>query len=237
MKYSVNKIWLNKVFILYIKLILIRNVTLMNTLKPFLLVVLTLLTTVISFSNLAMDNMDKSPYKVIAKVGQKLFEDIAQLSPEQRKQIKVMKALIEKDLMSHIDYRYTSYKILGKYVKTATKAQRNAFVGVMKDYLLTTYAQALTKYKDQQVKFEREKKVGKKRIAVVHTEIIEQGAPTINIAFKLRRNKTTGRWKVFDMVVEGISLVSSKQAEITSQIRESSLDAVIEKLRNKAEES
>ncbi len=205
----------------------------MNIFKPFLLVLLTLLTTVISFSNIAMDNIDKSPYKVIDKVGHKLFSDIAMLSPEQRKQPKVMEKLIEKDLMPYVDYRYTSYMILGRYVRTATKAQRNAFVDVMRKYLAMIYAQALTKYKNQQVKFERERSVGKSRIAVVHTEIIEQGSQPIDIAFKLRRNKTTGRWKVFDLVVEGIGLVSTEQAEITNQIRESNLDSVIKLLRNK----
>ncbi|MBL4910680.1 MAG: ABC transporter substrate-binding protein [Alteromonadaceae bacterium] len=204
----------------------------MSFTKQFSLMSLVFLMITFSFPTLSME---KSPYNLLAKVGHKLFNDIATLSAEQRKQPKIMRALIEKDLMPYIDYRYTAYKILGKYVKTATKEQRNAFVAVMRNYLAITYAQALTQYKDQQVKFERDKKVGNKRITVVRTEIIEQGAPTIKIDFKFRKNKSTGYWKAFDMVVEGISLLSSKQAEITRQIRRTSLDAVIETLQRKTE--
>ena len=206
----------------------------MNAIKQFSLISLLVLMISCSFSSMAME---KSPYNLLAKVGQKLFDDIATLSIEQRKQPKVMRALIEKDLMPYIDYRYTAYKILGKYVKTATKEQRNAFVNVMRNYLAITYAQALTQYRDQHVKFERDKKIGSKRIAVVHSEIIEQGAPTIKIAFKFRKNKSTGHWKAFDMVVEGISLLGSKQAEITRQIRQSNLDTVIATLQNKTEKA
>jgi len=184
-----------------------------------------------SFSVSAAEN---SPYKLLDKIGHKLFNDIAELSAEQRQQPKVMRELIVEDLMPYIDYRYTAYKILGKYVKTATKKQRNAFVEVMRNSLVDTYAQALTKYKNQQVKFERSKKTSNKRIVMVRTEIVEQGAPTINIAFKFRKSRRTGKWKAFDMVVEGISLLSSKQAEIIRQIRNSNLDNVIEKLRKKS---
>jgi len=202
----------------------------MNIIKKFLSSFFITLILTTSFANYATES---SPYKVLASVGGQLFEHIAMLAEQQRKDPKVMRALIKKDLMPHIDYRYTAYKILGKYVKTATKAQRNAFVEVMRDYLVITYAQALTQYKDQQVRYERDKNIGTKRIAVVRTEIVQQGSPNINIEFKLRKSKKSGEWKAFDMVVEGISLLSSKQAEIISQIRESGLDSVIVKIRNR----
>jgi len=198
--------------------------------KKFLFFITLSISVFSSFTNQAEE---LSPYKVLANVGGTLFEHIAILPEQQRKDSTVMRALITKDLMPYIDYRYTAYKILGKYVKTSSKAQRNEFVEVMHDYLVITYAQALTQYKDQHVKYEADKDIGSKNFAVVHTEIVQQGAPTINIEFKLRKNKKTGQWKAFDMVVEGISLLSSKQAEITRQIRENGLDEVIAKIRKR----
>lgn len=191
-----------------------------------------LLLTMLSFS-FSAQAVEQSPYKMLSSVGNKLFERIAALPESERKKSEVMRNIIEEELMPYIDYRYSAYKILGKYVKTASKEQRNKFVKVMRDYLSITYAQALTKYKDQQVIFEPEKEVGNKRIVSIQTEIIEQGAPPIKIAFKLRKNRKTGQWKAFDMVVEGISLLSSKQSEITRQIREQGLDAVIAQLQQK----
>jgi hypothetical protein len=51
---------------------------------------------------------------------------------------------------------------------------------------------------------------------MVKALITEQGAPDIKIDFKLRLDKKTKQWKAFDMVIEGISLISAKQAEISS---------------------
>lgn len=204
----------------------------MSIIKNFIFIIFISVSIFSSFSNQAEE---QSPYKVLASVGGQLFEHIASLSEQQRKNPMVMRTLINKDLMPYIDYRYTAYKILGKYVQTATKTQRNEFVEVMRNYLAITYAKALTQYTDQQVRYETDKNIGNKNFAVVHTQIIQQGSPTINIEFNLRKNKKTGQWKAFDMIVEGISLLSSKQAEITRQIRENGLDDVIVKIRKRVE--
>ena len=65
-----------------------------------------------------------------------------------------------------------------------------------------------------------------KRIVGVKTQIIEQGAPTINVVFQMRKNKKTAEWKAFDIVVEGISLLSSKQAELNKKIAKQGIDHV-----------
>ena len=210
----------------------------MNILKKLSIIVFVLSVIATSFTTNAVENdfksrIEKSPYKLLAKVGGKLFDDIALLSAQERVQPEVMRVLIHQDLMPYIDYRYAAYKILGKYVKTASKQQRAEFVEVMRHYLENTYAQALTQYKNQQVKFEGDKDTGNKRIAVVHSEIVQQGSSNIRIEFKFRKNRKTGQWKAFDMVVEGISLLNSKQAEITRQIREHGLDEVIAQIRDK----
>ena len=49
---------------------------------------------------------------------------------------------------------------------------------------------------------------------------------TAEIIFKMRLNKKTGSWKAYDMVAEGISLLSAKQSELTGLIREKGIDSV-----------
>lgn len=50
--------------------------------------------------------------------------------------------------------------------------------------------------------------------------------PDINVTFKMRMNKKSGEWKVFDMTVEGISLLSSKKLEIEKRISKHGIDQV-----------
>jgi len=171
-----------------------------------------------------------SPYVMLSTVGTKLFHDIAELTPAQRKNPDMMKAIVEHDLMPYIDYRYAAFKVMGSYIRKTTTEQRSAFVKAMYANLVATYANALTQYQHQKVNFEQDRSVGEQHIVVVRSEIVDANAPTIHIDFKLRKDSISGQWKAFDMVVEGISLLSSKQAEITSQIRRVGLQAVIDKL-------
>ena len=137
-----------------------------------------------------------------------------------------MQVIVEEELMPSIDYRYASYRILGKHLRKTSKEQRIKFVDSMRRNLARTYANALMKYKNQQVIFESEKPIKDKKIVAVKTQIIDANKPTINVVFKMRQNKKTGQWKAFDMVVEGISLLSSKKAELGKKLAKQGVEQV-----------
>jgi len=167
-----------------------------------------------------------SPYLVLENTGQKLFSRIASNQQELQKFPELMRQIVEEELMPVIDYKYAAYRILGKKLRSTSKEQREKFVDSMRHYLIRTYATALTQYKDQKVIFESEKSINGKKIVSINTQIIDPNRPTINIAFKMRKNKKTQQWKAYDMVVEGISLLSSKQAEFSRRIATQGLDQV-----------
>jgi phospholipid transport system substrate-binding protein len=167
-----------------------------------------------------------SPYLVLENTGQKLFSRIASNQQELQKFPELMRQIVEEELMPVIDYKYAAYRILGKKLRSTSKEQREKFVDSMRHYLIRTYATALNQYKDQQVIFEPEKAINGKKIVSINTQIIDPNRPTINIAFKMRKNKKTQQWKAYDMVVEGISLLSSKQAEFSRRIATQGLDQV-----------
>lgn len=167
-----------------------------------------------------------SPYKVIESVGNNLFDRIATNQQEITKFPDLMRDIVDDELMPHVDYKYAAYKILGKNLRKTSKEQRAGFVKSMRQYLVRTYANALMQYQDQQVIFEKDKPTKGKKIVSVTTQIIDSNRPTIDIAFKLRLNKKTKEWKAYDMVVEGISLLSSKQAELSQRIAKQGIEQV-----------
>jgi len=167
-----------------------------------------------------------SPYAVLADVGNQLFTRIAANQQEIKKFPKLMNVIVEEELMPAIDYKYAAYRILGKHLKKTSKEQRAKFVNSMRSYLASTYANALKQYKNQQVIFESEKPIKGKRIVAVKTQIVDMNKPTIDVVFKMRQNKKTGQWKAFDMVVEGISLLSSKKAELGRRIAKQGVEQV-----------
>jgi len=167
-----------------------------------------------------------SPYLVLETVGNNLFNRISSNQQEIKKFPDYMRVIVEEELMPTIDYKYAGYKILGKHLSKISKKQRAAFVSSIRHYLVRTYATALTQYKNQQVIFEPEKPTKGKRIVAVSTKIIDDNRPDIDIVFKMRQSKKTKQWKAFEMVVEGISLLSSKQAELNNRIAKQGIEQV-----------
>jgi phospholipid transport system substrate-binding protein len=167
------------------------------------------------------------PHQVIEGLGDSLFKRLSEEQKNLSSQPELVKEIIEQELMPHIDYRYAAFKILGKYIKEISKQEREEVALAMKDYLTVIYVNALSQYKNQKIIFQPAEKLKKgKKIAVVKALITEQGTPDIAINFKLRLDKKTNQWKAFDMVIEGISLINAKQAEITSRIRASDIQTV-----------
>ncbi len=97
----------------------------------------------------------------------------------------------------------------------------------MRSYLVRTYANALMQYSNQKVLFEPEGKLkDNAKSASVDVKIIDTGKPDINITFQMRKDTQSQEWKAYDMIVEGISLISSKQAEVNRRISDLGLDQV-----------
>ncbi len=170
--------------------------------------------------------VDSSPYVVLKTTGTNLFSRISANQQAIKESPQLLRDIIEEELMPSMDYHYASYRVLGKHLRKISKPQRIEFVKAMRSYLVKTYAVALAKYNNQQVVFESDKPTKGKRIIGVKTQIIEQGAPTIDVVFQMRKNKKTGQWKAFDLTVEGISLLSTKQAELNKRITKLGIDKV-----------
>ena len=91
----------------------------------------------------------------------------------------------------------------------------------------------MASYGGQELIFEPAKDAGDAKSLAIKAIIREAGYPDINIQFKLRKNSKTQEWKTYDLVAEGISLLSSKQVEFASLIRQQGIQAVIDMMKEK----
>ncbi len=187
-------------------------------------------------TQVAATEIDRTqPYDMIKEVSSETFarlkadQTIIQGNPDH------LKVIVEEELMPYVNEKYAALKLLGSHTKKAKRADVGQFIKSFRGYLVASYAQVLTQYTDQEVRFGPEPKLdGKKRITSVKVAIVDNPRPDINLEFKLRKNKKTGEWQAFDMVAEGISLLSSKQAEWNSKIRKDGILAVAAELENLA---
>jgi phospholipid transport system substrate-binding protein len=180
----------------------------------------------LAFNLQAANQPQLSPYQEIKMVGEKLFGRIASSQQELTKFPELMREIVEQELIPSVDYKYASYKILGKHLKNSTKEQRKKFTESMRHYLVRTYANALNQYNNQKVIYEKGTVKSAAKMASVNATIIDSNKPDIHLTFQMRKNRKTGQWKAYDLIVEGISLLSSKQAEFKGRIAKYGIDQV-----------
>ncbi|WP_448549718.1 MlaC/ttg2D family ABC transporter substrate-binding protein [Thalassotalea fusca] len=179
--------------------------------------------------------VDKNdPYKMIETVADITFKRFAAEQEMIRKNPNLLKNIVREELMPYVNYKYAAFKVIGNNFKKTNKQERAEFVPVFRDYLITSYAQVFTLYKNQQVNFAPAKDFSNDKVVAVNTTVIEPGRAPIDISFRVRKDKKTKEWKAYDMVAEGISLLDSKQAELSSLIRQKGLAHVTKMLREQA---
>ncbi|MBL4940117.1 MAG: ABC transporter substrate-binding protein [Colwellia sp.] len=177
----------------------------------------------------------KDPYLMIKEVAGNTFKRFADEQQAIRVDPNILKTIVREELMPYINYKYSAFKVIGKHLKKTTAQERKEFVPVFRDYLVTAYAQVFTLYDNQPVEFFPAKNFTDKKIVAVNTRVIMSGKNNIDVSFKVRKNRKTNEWKAFDMVAEGVSLLDSKQAELSGVIRQKGLPYVTELLRKKSE--
>jgi phospholipid transport system substrate-binding protein len=144
-----------------------------------------------------------------------------------------LRTIMRENLLPNVDYRFAAFMSLGNRVKTVPAAKRNEFVEVFREYLVTTYANALGYYDNQTVIFEPAGDYQGKRTVTIRAVIQDEGRPDIKIAFKVRFDNRKNKWGAYDMVAEGISLLSSQRSEFETILRQDGIDTVIALMQEK----
>ena len=145
-------------------------------------------------------------------------------------------AVVEEIIYPNVDFNRVSALVLGKHWRTASKEQKLRFRKEFQLLLIRTYARAFTEFNDWTVSFLPMKMKDGSNKALVKTEVLQPGRPPVAVSYRMRLNK--GEWKVYDIIIEGISLVTNYRNSFKNEVKRSgSLDAVIEKLAERNEKA
>lgn len=143
--------------------------------------------------------------------------------------------LINKVVVPRFDFASMSRWVLGRDSWTsASDEQRQAFINEFRTLLVRTYAKALLEYSEEEIKYYPAQGNPDSNLVVVKTEV-KQPAGAGAIPIHYRMHLKDGEWKVVDVAVDGVSLVSTYRGSFASEIRKNGLDALIAKIeeRNK----
>ncbi|EEW09708.1 hypothetical protein SX4_3430 [Vibrio mimicus SX-4] len=171
-----------------------------------------------------------NPYQMMKAVAEKSFDRLKNEQEKVHQDPQYLNVIVEEELMPYVNEQYAALKLLGPNLKGAKREDVAEFVKAFRAYLVTNYAQVLTQYTNQTIEFGPEMPLeGDRRITSVKVEIVDTPRPNIKLEFKLRQEKS-GEWKAFDMIAEGVSLLSSKQSEWSGKIRQQGILAVAQEL-------
>lgn len=140
-------------------------------------------------------------------------------------------ALAEEKILPNFDFEKVSRLVLGKNWTKATPEQQSAFQAEFKTLLLRTYATALSKYKNQTIEYKPFRLDPAAETATVKTAIQQPGGEPIAVDYTL--SKKGDDWKVYDIVIESVSLVTNYRSQFAQEIRQNGLDSLNKKLAEK----
>lgn len=174
-------------------------------------------------------NREPEPVALIRSTADYVLAQIRQRKVELEKDSSGIYELVQEKILPHFDFRVMSRGALGRYWRRATEAQKQRIAQEFQELLVRTYATTLLNYSDQEVEYLPFRgKPGDKRVTV-STRVHDRGGPPIPINYRLYRT-SDGRWKIYDVVVDGVSLVSSYRSSFAAEVKKGGIEGLITSL-------
>ena len=140
-------------------------------------------------------------------------------------------ALAEEKILPNFDFERVCKMVLGKNWRSASEEQQASFKKEFRSLLLRTYATALSKYRDQTIEYKPFRAEAGASNVSVKTQILQPGGQPVAVDYSLVKSESG--WKVYDIVIESVSLVTNYRSQFSNEIRQGSLDSLIKKLADK----
>ncbi len=142
-----------------------------------------------------------------------------------------MVALAEEKVLPHFDFERMTRLAVGRNWAQATDAQKQALIKEFRTLLVRTYSSSLSQYRNQTIDVKPTKIAAADKEATVRTAVIQQGGPQIPIDYSME--KVDSGWKVYDVVIDGASLVTTYRGTFNDQIQKGGVDGLVKTLQDR----
>ncbi len=174
---------------------------------------------------------DTAPDTLVKGVTQEVLGVIKQdkdiQAGNQRKTI----ALVEEKVLPHFNFARMTALAMGPNWRKATPEQQKALIEQFRTLLVRTYSSALSSYRNQVIDFKPLRAAATDADVIVRSEVKQPGGEAVSIDYSME--KTPGGWKVYDVIVGGVSLVTTYRDTFTNEVRNNGVDGLIKALADK----
>lgn len=136
----------------------------------------------------------------------------------------------------HTDFNRIAALVLGKHWKSATSDEKERFKAEFRNLLVRTYSRAFVEYNDWTIRYLPLNLPEGTTKLIVKTEVLQPGLNPVDINYRMVLSQ--GTWKVYDIMIEGVSLVTNYRSSFSEEIqRKGSLSALIDSLAKRNSEA
>ena len=174
---------------------------------------------------------EDSPDALIKKVTDDVLTIVRQDKDIQSGNAKKAIELVEAKVLPHFNFLHMTALAVGRDWNKATPEQKKQLAEEFKTLLVRTYSNALTGYKDQTIRYKPTKMQSGDTDVLVRTEIVQSGNKPIALDYSAE--KLPEGWKVYDVIVAGVSLVTNYRDTFTQEVRANGIDGLLQMLATK----
>jgi len=175
------------------------------------------------------------PQQMVRETGDKVLAELTARKAELEADPSLIYPLVESTVLPHFDFRQMSQSALGRFWRDATDEQKEQVTLEFRELLVRTYATALLGYSGQQIEYLPVQYPQDATKVMIPTRIASGGAPPIPINYRLQRNDA--KWLVYDVVIDGVSLIANYRGQFTQVVRRNGIDGLISTLAAKNRQS
>ena len=173
----------------------------------------------------------QAPDALVKDVTQDVIVIVKQDKDIQSGNTKKTIALVEQKVLPHFNFPRMTALAMGVNWRKATPDQQQMLIDQFRTLLVRTYSTALTNYRNQTIDFKPLRAQPADADVTVRSEVRQSGAEAVTIDYSME--KTPSGWKVYDVVVGGVSLVTTYRETFANEVRNAGVDGLIKTLSDK----
>ena len=173
----------------------------------------------------------EAPDALVRRIGDEVLAVIKSDKDLQSGNMQKVVALAEEKVLPHFDFTRMTRLAVGRSWQQATPEQREALTKEFRTLLVRTYANSLSQYRNQKFVVSPLRAAPEDKDVLVHSAVVQESGPQIPIDYRME--KEGDQWKVYDVVIDGASLVTTYRGSFNDQIQKGGIDALIKTLRDR----
>jgi phospholipid transport system substrate-binding protein len=184
-----------------------------------------------SFFTVAVWAQELAPDAQVKKITDEVIGIVKQDKDIRAGNQKKINELVDAKVLPHFNFSHMTALAVGRNWPKANAEQQKALTTEFRTLLVRTYSSALTTYRNQEIEVKPLRTAAADTQVTVRTQVKQPGSESVSIDYSME--KTPGGWKVYDVVVGGVSLVTNYRETFNAEIRDGGVDGLIKSLANK----